>query len=405
MADILTLGARWVFPVTRPPIERGRVTVADDCILNIDPGSALQPDIDFGNAAIVPGFVNAHTHLDLTGAKGLTPPTPDFVDWLRRVIAFRRGRTPEQVQADVQAGLAELTRHGTTLVGDIAAEGATWDALANAPLRAIVFRELLGLTEERAAVAWEGFQWWRDSVAPTETCRPGISPHAPYSVAETLYEQAVEARLPLATHVAETRAEIDLLGERCGPFVPFLRDLGVWAPDRLVGDVNRVVQLANVVDPHLLVHCNYLSANAPISFLGTVVYCPRTHAAFGHPPHPFREFLANGVLVALGTDSLASNPDLSVLAEARFLHTRCPDFPGNALLKLATLNGAKALGWADQTGSLDEGKSADFAVVALPDHDAADPYQLLFDSDLPVVATWFRGREVHRSPLNGSPAL
>src|SRR5207244_676828 len=161
---------------------------------------------------------------------------PDFTAWLRSVIGYRRHRTPEQVQADVRLGIAECVRHGTTLVGDIAAEGASWDALSAAPLRAVVFRELLGLSEEREASAWEGFEWWRKSLDASPTCRAGVSPHAPYSVAESLYERADSAGLPLAIHLAETRAELDLLGDRCGPFVAFFKELNVWSPRRLMND-------------------------------------------------------------------------------------------------------------------------------------------------------------------------
>lgn len=414
MADVFTLTARWVFPVTAAPLERGLVTVRGDEIVAVSPFGTRTADVDLGNVAIVPGFVNAHTHLDLTGARGLTPPTPDFVGWLRQVIAYRRGRTPDQVAADVRAGIAESIRFGTTLVGDIAVDGATWDALANAPIRAVVFRELLGLSEERAAVAWEGFTWWLKSVETTATCRPGVSPHAPYSVAESLYREAVDACVPLAIHVAESRAELDLLGERCGPFVPFLKDLNAWFPHRMMNEPVRAVEMSNAMLPpgrgdmglkqssnfrlaYLFVHSNHLPPTAPISFHGTVVYCPRTHAAFGHPPHPFPKFLARQVRVALGTDSLASNPDLSVLTEVRFIRSRYPDLSGDTLLRLATLSGAGALSWHNETGSLTPGKSADFAVIALPNRDAADPHELLFDSDLPVVATWFRGRDVYNS--------
>jgi cytosine/adenosine deaminase-related metal-dependent hydrolase len=140
-------------------------------------------------------------------------------------------------------------------------------------------------------------------------------------------------------------------------------------------------------------------ADTWINPYGTVVYCPRTHAAFDHLPHPFRKFfLARGLRVALGTDSLASNPDLSVLAEARFLHPRYPKLRGATLLRMATLSGAEALGWEDETGSLEAGKSADFAVVELPPRDEADPHALLFASDRPVRATWFRGRPVDPHP-------
>ncbi len=127
-----TYTARWVFPVAGPPLPNGTVTVRGDVIESVDPHGTRTPDEDCGNAAIVPGLVNAHTHLDLSGARGLVPPTdPDhFTDWLRGVIAYRRTRTPEQVQGDIRAGLAECLRFGTTLIGDIAAEGASWNAVS-----------------------------------------------------------------------------------------------------------------------------------------------------------------------------------------------------------------------------------------------------------------------------------
>jgi cytosine/adenosine deaminase-related metal-dependent hydrolase len=227
------------------------------------------------------------------------------------------------------------------------------------------------------------------------TCRAGVSPHAPYSVTESLYRRADSTGLPLAIHLAETRAELDLLGDRSGPFVSFLDELNAWAPTRLMTDPERVIELSTGIQPYLFVHCNYLPPATPIPFHGTVVYCPRTHDAFGHPPHPFREFLGRTVRVALGTDSLASNPDLSVLAEARFLQARHPDLPGVTLLRLSTLAGAAALGWHAETGSLVRGKSADLAIVELPQRDEADPHGLLFDSARPVCATWFRGRPVY----------
>jgi cytosine/adenosine deaminase-related metal-dependent hydrolase len=133
-----------------------------------------------------------------------------------------------------------------------------------------------------------------------------------------------------------------------------------------------------------------------------VVYCPRTHAAFGHAPHPFRELLARGVRVALGTDSLASNPDLDVLAEARFLHARYPNVPGHVLLHLATLAGAEALGRQDEAGSLTAGKSADLVVVPLAAEEPADPHELVLDSSRPVAAVLFRGEWV-RAPAPPGP--
>ncbi len=392
------LTARWVFPVAGPPLERGVVTVADERVAAVEPHGARRADVDLGDAAVLPGLVNAHTHLDLTGLRGLAPPSPDFTGWLRRVIAHRRERTAEQVRADVAEGLAECLRFGTTLLGDISGDGGSWEALAEAPLRAVVFREMLGLPQERASGAWERLDRWLASRAPTPTCRPGVSPHAPYSVRASLFLAAATRGVPVAVHLAETAAEQELLVLRRGPFVPFLRDLGVWAPDGLAEDAGHVLRLLNGLAPTLLVHGNFLAADAPVPANASVVYCPRTHAAFGHPPHPFRDFLARGMRVALGTDSLASNPDLDLLAEARSLHRLHPDFPGEQLLRMATLSGAEALGWADEAGSLAPGKSADLIVIPLSPQEGGDPHRLVLASDAPVRGVLFRGRWVRGAP-------
>jgi cytosine/adenosine deaminase-related metal-dependent hydrolase len=179
---------------------------------------------------------------------------------------------------------------------------------------------------------------------------------------------------------------------RRGAFVPFLRDLDVWAPEGLAEDTRHVLNLLNGLSPTLLVHCNYLSPSASIPPNCTIIYCPRTHSAFGHVPHPFRHFLQRGIRVALGTDSLASNPDLSILAEMRHLHRLYPGVPGDVLLRMATLWGAEALGWADETGSLEAGKSADLLVVPLATGTGNDPYQRLFESDLSVQRVLCRGQ-------------
>jgi cytosine/adenosine deaminase-related metal-dependent hydrolase len=407
-SDECSLTARWVFPVDGPPIERGVVSVLGEHISAVEPHGQRTPDIDLGNAAVLPGFVNAHTHLDLTGLRGKCPPSPDFTGWLRQVIAHRRAITPEQTQADIRAGIDECLRFGTTLVGDIASGGASWDVLAEAPLRAVVYYELIGLSKERAATAWEAWQWWHRARPQLPSCRAGISPHAPYSVWWPLFFGAVIAHptdLPVATHLAETRAELWLLGDRCGPLVDFLKELSAWDPGGLAGGPDDILRLMSARNPVAFAHGNYLRPDAPIPDNGAIVYCPRTHAAFEHPPHPFRDFLARGVRVALGTDSLASNPDLDLLAEARFVHARHPDVPGATLLRMATLAGAEALGWHDTAGSLTPGKSADLVVLPLPDTDSDDPHRLIFESDRAVSAVMFRGRWRERETASGAPLV
>ena len=396
-AAAVTYTARVVFPVAAPPLPHGTVTVQGGRIVAVEPRGTRTADVDLGNVALIPGLVNAHTHLDLSGARGRTPPTDaeHFTDWLRAVIAYRRGRTAEDVQADIRAGLAEALRYGTTLLGDIAADGASWDAVAAAPVRAVVFHELIGLPLARAVIGIATARAWVGGREPTPLCRPGLSPHAPYSVNTRLHKEAVtlarERRFPVAVHLSESPGELELLRHRRGPLVEFLRRVGVWEPDGLAHEPEEWLVRRLRRAPDLYVHANYLTPTRRLPRSATVVYCPRTHAAFGHPPHPVRDFLARGVRVCLGTDSLASNPDLDPLAEARFLRARRPDLPPDTILRMVTLAGAEALGWADETGSLEAGKSADAVTVPLPDRDAADPHDLLLTDHPAERRTLFRG--------------
>lgn len=403
-ADVRTYSARWVFPASSPPLEGGTVTVRGEKIEAVEPRGVRTADEDLGNVALIPGLVNAHTHLDLSGARGQVPPTDPnhFTDWLKGVITYRRSRSEEQTLADIDAGLAECLRHGTTLIGDITSGGTSWKAVSQAAVRAVLFWEVIGLSEERfmagvrECVVKTGQDWFEgpppDGYPSTQYCRWAISPHAPYSV----HHRLTCGQLFLgqaAIHLAESPGEMELLATRTGPFVPFLQELSVWNPEVFTAGVHDFFPVWEKTRPPLLyVHCNYLPVDAPLAPVHTVVYCPRTHAAFGHSPHPFREFLARGVRVCLGTDSLASNPDLDILAEARFVHAKYTDFPGEQLLKMVTLSGSEALGWADECGSLEAGKSADMVAIPLPDADC-DPHELLFTPAIPgeMRRTMWRG--------------
>ena len=385
-SSITTFTARWIFSVAAPALERGTITVRDDTIVAVEQHGTRTPDVDLGNVAILPGFVNAHTHLDLTGARGLCPPTPDFTHWLRQVIAFRRTRSAQQVQADIAAGLAECLCFGTTLIGDISAAGASWDLLGQSGCHARMFYELIGLSEERARQSWRDAKaWWMHRSSP-ERCFTGMSPHAPYSVHSILYQVlTTESTRPVATHLAETMAELELIANRSGPFVEFLKELNVWDPSGLVADPLDIIRM---FPRGIFIHGNYLDPATPFTPEQTLIVCPRTHAAFGHPHHPFPKM---NVRVALGTDSLASNPDLDILAEARFLRQHYPEVEPVTLLRMLTFNGAEALSLEAVAGSLTPGKSADLVVLPLPNVEPRDPHDLIFESALPVAGVMFRG--------------
>lgn len=405
----LSLTGRFVFPVDGPPIADGFLRIEEGRIVEVGGRHGRTPDFDVGNAAIIPGLVNAHTHLELEPILIDPADRPENqVAWLRRVIEQRRSGTIAASRSTCLRNIAAVVRSGTTLVADITTAGASWEAIAAAPVRATVFTEVLGLRRERAMEtnqrAWE----WLSSVKPdaqiAACARVGISPHAPYSTAGWLYRRAAESRLPLTTHLAELPEELELLCYGRGPLRDFLDELGAWdAGWEPIGprpaDFVRKGDLRHA--DWLIAHGTYLDPEdfwqfrpeaAPDNQRVAVAYCPRTHARFGHAPHPFRALLERGVVVCLGTDGLASSESLSMLDEIRFLRRQAPDLRGDLILTMATLFGAWALRAETVTGSLTPGKSADLAVVSLPEREDPDPYSLLLDSDLPVTATVFEGR-------------
>jgi aminodeoxyfutalosine deaminase len=400
--------ARFVVPVDGPPIENGTVHFEGGHIVAVGPASqfAVRGVIEYGDAVILPGFVNAHTHLELSLLAGRVPPSSDFVDWLRRLIA---ARTEDLQSADdaaeyfvraVRVGITESVSSGVTTVGDITASPRiTRPVLADSPIRALSFGEVIAMGKGRDLLPMR-LNAAADFEHQSERLRVGVSPHAPYSVEPAgLRECGQRARvadMPLCVHMAETADEERFIRSGEGPFAEFLADLGLWDENIAHSDCTPVELLGAtgvLGSQTLLAHANYVSDHdiELIAAAGaSVVYCPRTHAAFGHPPHRVRDMLRAGVNVCLGTDSLASNPSLSILDELRFLHSEWHDVAPDDLLAMGTIRGARALGFGDSVGSLAPGKSADLAVIPLPPS-AMDWHEILSSPQSPV-AVYVGGR-------------
>ncbi len=352
--------AAWLVPVSSPPLRGGCITVHDGRIVAVEPHGKATPTQDLGDVALIPALVNAHTHLDLTGAAGLLPPKRPLPDWLRGVVGYRQTRPAEQIQHDVDRGIEQLIQSGTSLVGDISFDGGSWAELQQAKLSGVVFRELIGLGTERGTAAADAGRAWLNEPAAFQR---GLSPHASYSAGRVIFN-SLQSHDTVCTHLAESQEELELLEHRTGPFVPYLQSLGAWHPTELL-KLDEILAVAHRVKRFVIAHGNYLKPEhwRSLPKTASVVYCPRTHAAFGHEPHPFQEMLADGVNVALGTDSLASNPDLSVWNEAKFLFNLGVD--PQLVLEMLTINGAKALGFGDEYGTLEVGKRAEFKYVQM----------------------------------------
>ena len=402
-ADARALKARFVFPVSDVPIPNGLVTIEGERIVSVGCDTRADQVRDLGNVAIIPGLINAHTHLEFSDlTEPLGEPGMGFTNWIGQVIRFRQ-TVAGTFRQPVEDGLRQCAALGTTALGEIAQPGWPKEAFDSAGLTAVVFQELIAPTTDRVGPALE---LARRHLATTAGCwHPGLSPHAPYSVRPELLRQSIglssARRIPIAFHLAESRQEMELLHSGAGPFRELLDRLDAWDPDCFPPGGRPLDYLRLLADAHrsLIIHGNYLDQQE-IRFLAehadrmAVVYCPRTHAYFRHDRYPLEEMLAAGVTVALGTDSRASSGDLSMLAEVRQVAAEYPKIAPHTPLKLATLSAAEALGLDRQTGSLEVGKYADLAVVALPDREADDPHELLLKSDRPVVSVWCRGVEL-----------
>jgi cytosine/adenosine deaminase-related metal-dependent hydrolase len=362
-------------------------------------------DVDYGDALLLPGLVNAHTHLELSGLCGQVPYAGCFADWAERVMETAPAqRGPDQARAGVRDGICRSLRAGVTTVADIGYGPHGQEELARSPLRAVCFREILGRGPKRdPALTWLGRCAEELSAAPPKVW-VGLSPHAPYSTDDAVYEEALHAAesrgWPVTTHLAETREEIEFLATGGGPLRDLLDRRGALdaASAPFGGTPVEFAERVGLLESGaLLVHMNYLTdgdlemvAGSPCS----VAYCPRAHAFFEHGPHRFREMLAAGINVCLGTDSLASNDSLSVMDEWRFLHRARPELDLPTLLRMSTIGAAAALGIDGEVGSLEPGKLADFIAIPVSSLSPGGVEQEVLSQPIEPRAVWVGGREV-----------
>lgn len=400
--DVL-VRAGWVCPIDRPPIVGGWVAIDGERIVAVGQGHDAPEAREvrtFGDAAVLPALVNAHTHLELSWLRGRVPPAADFLSWVGGLMSQRReierfgdpATTPP-----IHEAIAELTATGTVAVGDISNALVTPLALAQAGLAAVVFHELIGfkVTNGPAHLARELAR--HDGMASRDvTLR--VAPHAPFSVSRELFGAIGEASHGLSApttsvHLAESPEEVQFLADGSGPWPERLRALGAWRDDWRPPRQRPADYLCDlgVLGPGAIAVHGVQLTDAELARLAasdvTLVTCPRSNRWVGVGDPPVARFLASGVRLALGTDSLASCPDLNLFAELAALRRLAPDVSPRRLLATATEDGAAALGLAAELGTIAAGKRAALLAVTLADG-VSDPEAALLDGVAATQVQW-----------------
>jgi cytosine/adenosine deaminase-related metal-dependent hydrolase len=372
--NVIRYRAAWILPINTPPIAGGVVTVDRGMIVAVGPydGGAVE---DLGNVAVLPGLVNAHTHLELSWLRGQVPPAASMPAWAGSLISVRRqlAGAADPVAPIVEAVQA-VRRSGTCLVGDVTNSFAAYEPLLDSELSGAVFAELLGFNAKGPAtivdVALEGFA----ELTPVEWLRLSLAAHAPYSVSPALLKEIARGNAdgPLSIHLGESAQEVEFLQHGTGEWRALLEQLGAWNPSwtpPACGPVEYLDRLGMVHDRLLAVHGVQFTDAELIRLAAagaTVVTCPRSNRWTGAGTPPIERFYASGVRVAVGTDSLASVEDLNLFAELAEVRRLAPSVAAARLLASATLAGAQALGFASELGSIEPGKRAQLLAVRVP---------------------------------------
>lgn len=414
--SMLTLyTARYVYPVTSAPIADGAVATEDGRIVAVGAAAELGERfpqarrVDLGDSALLPAFANAHTHLELTGHAGTIPEGLPFADWVMALVAESRKRTPENFIRAAEVGIALLRAAGVAAVGEICTYGASVRPIVESGLRGIVYFELLSPYPEHAAETLARGQVtlaeWR-ATYPAASVRFGLSLHTPYTVSAELFEMTTEwclaEAIPLCIHAAESPAETQWLRNASGPIAETLYARAGWPidPSRAPGcsPIAYLDRLGVLRTQPLLAHGVEVNSDdlGTLARSGsTVAHCPRSNTRLLCERLPYAAYRAAGVPLALGTDSLASSPSLALWEEAvaaNELHTAAGEAPAPAeLLRMATLDGAAALGVNATLGSLEAGKLAELTAARLDQLDQCDCQ----DADA-VLAALVTGRIVPR---------
>jgi len=407
--------AAWILPIATRPIRGGALLTIGRHIAGVFPSPSL-PDgygaelvddperhqsienVDLGDVAILPGLVNAHTHLELSWMRGKVASLDSMPAWAASVIALRREQCAEP-RAPIETAITEARAAGTALVGDVTNTSAADQLLRESSLAGAMFYEVLGFRAAEPEQVVTTARAVLNALPSTPEWKRTVVPHAPYSVSPDLFRAIGNAagNMPMSVHLGESRDEMEFLRSATGAWRELLGRLSAWN-DRWqppgCGPVEYLERLGLVNQRLMAVHGTQLTdgeLRRLASAGATLVTCPRSNRWTGAGTPPIERFYSSGVRVAIGTDSLASVEDLNMFGELAYLRRLAPHVPARRLLQSATLAGAEALGFEKEFGTLDSGKRASLIAVRVP-HGIEDVEEYLLSGIQPDAITWLETR-------------
>ena len=399
--------ADWILPIVGDPLHNTWVALNRGRIVALgrpDDGGGADV-VDLGRAVVLPGLVNAHTHLELSYLRGALKPAARFLDWIHELMRRRREfpdpADPQIIDA-AKRGIRETRAAGTTLVGDISNTLVTVPLLAEGGMPALVFYELLRFNEPDPVGRVQRARQQLEALPTNSDVRTTLAPHAPYSVAPLLF-RAIRADLDRhpfersTVHLAESAEEVQFIRTGEGPWRELLQQIGTWTDEWKPPGTTPVGYLsdAGFLDERILVVHGVQLTAADLAKLAAldciIVSCPRSNRHVGVGSPPLATIYAAGVPVAFGTDSLASVEDLSIFGELAEARRIAPRLTARRLLESATMIGARALGFESEFGSIEPGKRAALITVSMPPA-VADVEEYLLSGIEPSMIRWLDSR-------------
>ncbi|MEW6408509.1 MAG: amidohydrolase family protein [Nitrospirota bacterium] len=420
----IIISADKVLPITSLPCNRSAVVIDGDTIIEIGNAESIiekhkdsSTVLRLTNVILMPGLINTHIHLELSGFAGLISEKNDFFDWVERLISVKLNTKRESYQSGSLKGLKELIRTGTTTVGEITSEDVSPYILAKSGMRCRVFFEVIGPDSSNSDTVLNStinkIERFKEMINEQRilTAKIGLFPHSCYSVSTDLLlkcnRYSLEYDLPMSAHIAETSEECNFLSNGTGKLKEMLRRIGVTSFPNTFSAPSPIDYLDRIglVSKNLMaVHAVHLSESdiETIANKGSSIsHCPRSNKNLNTGTAPIDRFLKSNINLSLGTDSLASNTSLDLWDEMTFAYNqhKSSGVTPYDIFKMATINGAKALLMEAEAGSIEKGKKADIiAVRPKTEHRAGDIYQFLLERGVDIMMTMVSGRMLFMHP-------